>query len=103
MVRRLSDIEAFGMRRCVMALVLITLLVPAAQAAAQATGTPTYNAPYRAFTRSEIGVLLSFPEGGGIAPEGVYRMASGRFDIGFKAGFPHPPGTRGAGVPGGGG
>ena len=86
------------MRRCVMAVVLIALLVPAAQAAAQATGTPTYNAPYRAFTRSEIGVLLSFPEGGGIAPEGVYRMASGRFDIGFKAGFHDPDGPGDAAI-----
>ena len=76
------------MRRCVTGLVMMTaLLALAAEGAAQATGTPTYNAPYRAFTRSEFGVLLSFPEGGGIAPEGIYRLASGRFDIGFKVGF----------------
>jgi hypothetical protein len=66
---------------------MTALFTLAAEGAAQATGTPTYNAPYRAFTRSEFGVHLSFPEGGGIAPEGVYRMASGRFDIGFKVGF----------------
>lgn len=60
---------------------------------AQATGTTTFNAPYRAFTRSEIGVLFSFPDGGGTAIEGAYRMASGRFDLGFKAGFFDPPGA----------
>src|SRR5207245_10370747 len=61
-------------------------------ATAQATGTTTVNAPYRAFTRSEIGVLLSFPDGGGTAIEGAYRMASGRFDLGFKAGMFNPSG-----------
>jgi hypothetical protein len=60
--------------------------------AAQATGTTTFNAPYRAFNRSEIGLLLSFPNGGGTAFEGVYRMASGKFDIGFKGGLLDPGG-----------
>ena len=55
--------------------------------AAQATGTTTFNAPYRAFTRSEFGVLVSFPNGGGTAFEGQYRVASGRLDIGFKGGI----------------
>ena len=59
---------------------------------AQATGTTTFNAPYRAFSRSEIGLLLSFPNGGGTAFEGVYRMASGSFDIGFKGGLLDPGG-----------
>ena len=62
-------------------------------AAGQATGTTTFNAPYRAFQRSEIGALLSFPDGGGTAIEGVYRYASGTFDIGFKAGFFNPSGA----------
>ncbi len=65
----------------------------ASQAAAQATGLPTFNAPYRAFTRSEIGVVLSFPNGGGTAFEGVLRKASGKFDIGFRAGFLDPGGA----------
>jgi hypothetical protein len=64
----------------------------AATAAAQATGTPAYNAPYRAFTRSEIGARFSVPEGGGTAIEGLYRIASGKFDIGFKAGMFDPEG-----------
>src|SRR6266568_4806887 len=34
-------------------------------AAAQATGLPSFNAPYRAFQRSEIGLVLTFPDPGG--------------------------------------
>jgi len=60
----------------------------ATDAAAQATGTPSFNAPYRAFTRSEIGLILSFPSGGGgTAFEGAYRISSGKFDIGVKGGL----------------
>lgn len=82
------------MRRDVAVLLLGALAAAgAAAASAQATGTTTFNAPYRAFTRSEIGVLFSFPDGGGTAIEGAYRMASGRFDLGFKAGFLDPPGA----------
>jgi hypothetical protein len=54
---------------------------------AQATGMPSYNAPYRAFTRSEIGGVVSFPNGDGVAFEGVYRIAKGRFDLGFRGGM----------------
>src|SRR2546426_12755354 len=61
-------------------------------AGAQATGPTTFNAPYRAFQRSEFGALLSFPDGGGTAIEGAYRYASGKFDIGFKGGFLDTPG-----------
>jgi hypothetical protein len=68
------------------------LSVVSTVAGALATGTTTFNAPYRAFQRSEIGVLLSFPDGGGTALEGAYRRAYGRFDIGFKAGFFDPDG-----------
>jgi hypothetical protein len=64
----------------------------AATLAAQATGVPSYNAPYRAFTRSEFGVVLSFPDGGGTAFEGAYRMASGKFDLGFRGGIFSPDG-----------
>ena len=89
------------MRRYATGFVMMALFALAAEGAAQATGMPTYNAPYRAFTRSEFGVLLSFPEGGGIAPEGIYRMASGRFDIGFRAGFADPDGPGDAVILGG--
>lgn len=81
-------------RRTVMFLGVTALLGVGADAAAQATATPTFNAPYRAFTRSEFGALLSLGDavGDGTALEGVYRLASGRFDIGFKAGFIDPDG-----------
>src|SRR6266571_3111903 len=50
-------------------------------AAAQATGLPSFNAPYRAFQRSEIGLVLTFPDGGGTAFEGAYRFASGKSEL----------------------
>ena len=79
------------MRRHAAVLALASLLGAAPVcAAAQATGTTTFNAPYRAFVRSEIGVSLSFPNGGGTALEGAYRIASHGFDLGFKAGFLNP-------------
>lgn len=65
----------------------------ARRAAAQATGLPTFNAPYRAFTRSELGAAVTFPDGGGTAFEGAYRMSSGKFDLGFRAGIFTPSGN----------
>ena len=65
----------------------------ASSAAAQATGLPSFNAPYRAFTRSELGVVLTFPDGGGTAFEGAYRMSSGKFDLGFRGGLFDPGGA----------
>ena len=62
-------------------------------AAAQATGVPSFNAPYRAFRSSEFGVVISFPDGGGTAFEGAYRMSSGRFDLGFRGGIFDPGGN----------
>lgn len=64
----------------------------AGSALAQATGLPSFNAPYRAFNRSEIGLVLTFPDPGGTAFEGVYRMASGKFDLGFRGGIYTPGG-----------
>src|SRR5256886_11155796 len=81
------------MRRDLALLVVVGLSAGTARAAAQATGTTTFNAPYRAFVRSEIGVSLSFPNGGGTALEGAYRIASHGFDLGFKAGFFTPSGA----------
>src|SRR5881409_1626524 len=81
------------MRRELGLLVVAGLSAGPARAAAQATGTTTFNAPYRAFVRSEIGVSLSFPNGGGTALEGAYRIARYGFDLGFKAGFFTPSGA----------
>src|SRR5213593_4958460 len=81
------------MRREVAVLVAV-LAGPASPpaAGAQATGMPSFNAPYRAFQRSELGGVFSFPEGGGTGFEGVYRYASGKFDIGLRGGFFSPGG-----------
>lgn len=79
------------MRRHALVLLLMAVGV-APTAAAQATGMPSFNAPYRAFTRSEIGIVLSFPNGGGTAFEGAYRMSSGKFDLGFRVGLLDPDG-----------
>jgi hypothetical protein len=72
------------MRRSLLASALTLLLT--LPAAAQETGTPVFQAPYRAFTRSELGVSFSDP-GSGVALEGFYRMGSGANDFGFRAGF----------------
>jgi hypothetical protein len=78
---------------CMRRILALSLLVSAAlapKAAAQATGLPSFNAPYRAFTRSEIGLVITFPNGGGTAFEGAYRMSSGKFDLGFRGGMFDP-------------
>jgi len=73
------------------ALVAVALVVGlVAPLHAQSTGMPSYNAPYRVFQRSELGAVLSFPNGDGFGIEGVYRYASGKFDIGFRAGMQDP-------------
>lgn len=68
------------------ALLALILAAGWTTARAQATGTPSYNAPYRAFARSEVGLVVAFPNAG-TAFEGVYRMAKRRFDLGFRAGI----------------
>jgi hypothetical protein len=65
-------------------------LILASSLGAQTTGMPSYNAPYRAFQRSELGVVLSFPGGGGTGVEGAYRYARGRFDLGLRVGMYDP-------------
>ncbi|MSR06658.1 MAG: hypothetical protein EXR93_06275 [Gemmatimonadetes bacterium] len=55
--------------------------------AAQATGTPSFNAPYRAFSRHEFGGTISFPRGGNVGVEGQYRFGYQRFDVGVRGGF----------------
>lgn len=64
----------------------LTAVLTAGGAAAQATLNPAYNAPYRAFADKEYGVAISFPGGIDAAFEGIYRIGSGRFDVGFRGG-----------------
>ena len=77
----------------------VALLVAAAVAGVapvargQATGMPSFNAPYRAFLRSEFGAVFSFPDGGGTGIEGAYRYASGKLDVGLRGGIFDPPGS----------
>src|SRR5438105_1487596 len=85
------SLEEHAMRSLWMACVLFVGVSLVSDAAAQATGIPSFNAPYRAFSRSEIGLVLTFPNGGGTAFEGAYRMSHGNFDLGFRGGI-FPPG-----------
>src|SRR2546426_1944285 len=73
-----------NMRRGVAVLVVVVGGVVPVWVGAQATGMPSYNAPYRAFQRSELGAVFSFPNGGGSGFEGAYRYASGTLDIGLR-------------------
>ena len=77
------------------ALVVVALVAGIATAArAQATGMPSFNAPYPAFKRSELGAVFSFPDGGGNGFEGVYRVATGgNLDVGFRLGLFDPSGS----------
>ena len=84
------------MRRYHMTWLVLVGAGTVSSAAAQATGMPSFNAPYRAFRRSEIGVVLSFPNGGGTGFEGVYRISSAKFDLGFRGGIFDPGGTANA-------
>lgn len=65
----------------------------ARQGSAQATGTPSFNAPYRAFGAHEFGATLSFPEGQGrdFALEGQYRFGARTWDVGFRGGVMDAP------------
>ena len=69
-------------------LAALALVVGSSPAAAQATFTPSYNAPYRAFEHHEFGATFSFPNGPrDFALEGQYRFGQGKFDIGFRGGI----------------
>src|SRR2546425_1206661 len=81
------------MRRDVMVLVAVLAGALPQAATTQATGMPSFNAPYRAFQRSELGAVFSFPNGGGTGFEGMYRYASGTLDIGLRGGIFDPPGS----------
>src|SRR5437870_10371412 len=87
-----SILTGESMRNNVAVLITAVSSAIATAAGAQATGMPSFNAPYRAFQRSEFGGVLSFPDGGGTGFEGVYRYASGKFDIGLRGGFFAPGG-----------
>jgi hypothetical protein len=67
---------------------LVTLLAGlAGPLLGQATGTPSFNAPYRAFNRSEFGGTVSFPSGANFGLEGQYRFGYQQLDVGARGGL----------------
>jgi hypothetical protein len=75
-------------RASVVGILFLLTLLSTTEAAGQATGQSSFNAPYRAFNRFEFGGNLSFPDyDQGPAVEGVYRFASGEFDVGLRGGI----------------
>ena len=64
----------------------LLLAVPATSLAAQSTGTPVFHAPYRGFSRYEIGANVS--DAGNIAVEGFYGWSPdrARWDVGLRLG-----------------
>jgi len=68
-------------------LALLLLASGGSVAVGQTTGTPSFNAPYRAFDRHEFGGTISFPSGADFALEGQYRFGYQRFDLGFRGGI----------------
>ncbi len=67
--------------------VTIASVVSVSGAAAQASGLPSFNAPYRAFVGHEAGFVVSFPGLDDAAVEGLYRFGQGKFDFGIRGGI----------------
>jgi hypothetical protein len=85
------------MRRS-LSLAAVFALLAASAGLAQVTGTPSFDAPYRAFTEHEFGGTLSFPSSGGAlgfpsggtGVEGQYRFGYETFDVGLRSGVYFP-------------
>lgn len=75
------------MQRTRMGWVVLALATTAGSVAAQATSTPSFNAPYRAFGQHEFGGTISFEDGGSTALEAQYRFGYRAFDIGLRGGM----------------
>ncbi len=72
------------------ALAMAATLAVTSVAVGQATGTPSFNAPYRAFAQHEFGGTISFLTDGpsdATALEGQYRFGYRNFDIGARGGL----------------
>lgn len=74
------------MRGKLLSIVSALTLLAAAEAAAQTVGTPVFMAPYRAFTKYELGGYISDPGSGSWALEGFYRKGWEKNDLGFRLG-----------------
>ncbi len=75
------------MRGKLIAVAAALTLISAGEARAQTVGTPVFMAPYRAFTKYEIGGYISDPGGGDWALEGFYRYGWKKNDVGFRLGI----------------
>lgn len=74
-------------RASVAAVTGLLIAAAGAGATAQSTGTPIFEAPYRAFAQSEIGISLAEP-GSGYDLEGSYRAGLTRtIDLGLRGGL----------------
>ncbi len=67
--------------------IIIASVVSVSGAAAQSSGFPSFNAPYRAFSDHEAGFAVSFPGSDDVEIEGLYRFGRGEFDIGIRGGI----------------
>jgi opacity protein-like surface antigen len=65
---------------------IAAMVATAGAAAAQATGTASFNAPYRAFQNYEFGGTVSFNDNDVVGLEGQLRFGYQKFDIGFRGG-----------------
>ncbi len=75
-----------------LAAVGLGLMIASGSAAAQATGTASFNAPYRAFAKYEFGGTVSFNTGDVTGLEGQFRFGYRAFDIGLRGGMAFTPG-----------
>jgi hypothetical protein len=72
---------------------LTALALTAGTAAAQASFTPSFNAPYRAFAVNEFGGTFAWVAFDEVGVEGQFRFGFKRFDIGIKGGYVDSPGS----------
>jgi hypothetical protein len=70
-----------------LAVVGLGLALAGSNAAAQATFTASYNAPYRAFEKYEFGGTVSFNRNDVTGVEGQFRFGYKAFDIGARGGM----------------
>lgn len=73
--------------------VLAALALTAEAAAGQASFTPSFNAPYRAFVTNEFGATGAWVGFDNVGIEGQFRFGFRRFDIGIKGGYLDNGGT----------
>ena len=74
------------MRGKLLSVAVAFVLLGTGTAEAQTVGTPVFMAPYRAFTKFEVGGYISDPGGASWALEGFYRYGWKKNDVGFRLG-----------------